>query len=828
VEQQERFGARLRRYRESAGYSQEELAERAGLSANAISALERGERKRPYPDTLRRLAEALGLSAEARSGLASALHPSGDDPPAPVSATLPSPGTSDALPGDVTPLIGREHEADVVRHLLTHSEGRLLTLTGPGGVGKTRLALHVARIVSDHYPEGVVWVELAPLVAPELVLPTIARSLGLQEGLSADLTDTLHTYLRGRHTLVVLDNFEHVLEAAAGVAELLRVCHDLTLLVTSRAPLNIRGEQEYMVPPLELPITGHEQEPAEVARVPSVQLFVWQARQKDPAFALTRDNAAEVAAICRRLDGVPLALELAAARVKLLGTAELLARLDRALPVLTGGARDLPTRQRTMEAAITWSYDLLGSHEQALFRRLSVFAGGWMLEAAEAIATAPGDVEIDALDGMAVLVNHSLVRQVERPDGARRFTMLETFRQFGRARLDETRETAVVQRAHLEWYLALAETAETGLVRGEQVTWLARLDAEHDNLRAALGAGLETGDEAGLRLAGALWRFWWWHGHFTEGRAWLEQILARRPWPVSGWRAKALMAAGILAREQGEFAHAVAHLEASLAIRRELEDRVGIAQSLNNLGLVASYQGDFAQAIERYDEALGLYRELGDPLGIANVTNNLGIVAREQGEFARAAELYTESLASFRALGERRGVANTLHNLARVTRDRGDLARAVELYEESLAIERELGARLSIAMTLNHLGNVAREQGNTTRAVELYEESLVIRAEFGDRLGCVKVIEDIAALAVTSGYAGRAVRLYGAAAAERAARGTPVAPADRERYEHILAQARRELPADVDQERRDAGQAASLEQAVEEALAFLREAATPR
>lgn len=721
--QQGRFAQLLRHYREAAGYSQETLAERAGLSSNAISALERGERKRPYPDTIRRLADALELDQHARQALTSSVLRSRAETRPEKNAPAPSAASESPLPGEPTPLIGREREVHVVRQLLAHADTRLLTLTGPGGVGKTRLALHVMRLIRDRYADGVVWAELAPIGDPELVIPAISPAVGLEETLGPGTAAALHGALRNRTTLLVLDNFEHVLDAAPAIASLLMACQNLTILVTSRAPLNIRGEQEYSVPPLELPPARPSQATPELQTIPSVQLFTWQIRQKDPAFELIERNAPIVAAICRRLDGVPLALELAAARVKLLGLRELLTRLDRALPVLTGGSRDLPARQQTMEGAIRWSYELLNLSEQSLFRRLAIFAGGWTLEAAEEVVNTSGDIHLDVLDGMAILLDHSLIRQVGLPGDTPRYSMLETLRQFGIERLEETGEYESIQRAHLEWYASLAEKAEKSLAGPEQVFWLEQLEDELDNVRAALGTTLVDCKETRLRLAGSLWRFWWWHGHFTEGRAWLDSALAQSSGNVSATTGKALTASAILAREQGDLHQALRLAEEGLAIRRQVGDRRDIAHSLNILGLVATDQGHFAQARRFHEESLDLYRIAEDGAGIANVLNNLGILALEQQDFTRAEELYSESLRMFEEFGDLRGTTTTLHNLGRVARNMGRLVEAARFYERSMALRRHLGDKVGIAITLHNLGRVALDMGDAVRAAELFGET---------------------------------------------------------------------------------------------------------
>jgi predicted ATPase/Tfp pilus assembly protein PilF len=584
----------------------------------------------------------------------------------------------------------------------------------------------VAAAVQDVYTDGVVFVDLAALRDPALVAPTVARALGVREDGVRSVRDLLLAAVGDRKILLVLDNFEQVVEEAPLLAALVAACPHLALLVTSRMALQVRAEQRFAVQPLAVPTPDHD-DVEEVERWAGIQLFVARARAVQPDFRLHTGNVAAVAEICRRLDGLPLAIELAAARVALLPPAALLKRLERRLGVLTQGARDLPARQQTLRAAIDWSYTLLTAEEQALFRRVSVCSGGGTLAAVEAICDPDG--RLDAIGSIVSLIDKSLLRTARADEP--RVEMLETLREYAGERLIEAGEATELRRAHAAHYLVLAEAAEPELRGAAQAQWLARLAGDHDNLRAALDWALQQGEaELGWRLGAALWRFWYMQGRIGEGRDWLTRLLrladsdGRTDLTLA--RARVLGGAGVFAELQGEYRAARELHEESLAIRQQHGDTWGVADGLDDLGVVADSQGDFSRATALYEQSVALFRALGDAWGTALVLSNMGYLAREQGDYARAAALHEQSLALFREVGDGRNIAFTLNNLGEVVCDRGEYARARALCEESLALRKGLGDTWGIAISIASLGRVAHTQGAHAQATAMYEESLAL------------------------------------------------------------------------------------------------------
>jgi non-specific serine/threonine protein kinase len=745
--------------------------------------------------------------------------------PAPVAPLPPEDSAIHNLPVAVTSFVGREQEIAEIKRML--SSARLVTLSGPGGCGKTRLGLEVARDVLVNFADGVWLVDLAALGDAALVPQAVATVLGVREKPGRPLTETLTDYLRVRQLLLVLDNCERVVEACATLVDAwLRACPDLRVLATSREILRLSGEREFLVPPLALPDPHQPVRVDVISRCEAIDLFVQRAQAVKRNFTLDDANASVVIDICARLDGLPLAIELAAARIKLLSPQAILARLENRFTFLRSDARDLPARQQTLQATIDWSYDLLDTNEKVLFRRLAVFKGGRTLEAVETVCnpakTSDGiaPLQIDVLDGLESLLDQSLLQQEAGLDEEPRFMMLVTIHEYAAERLEESGEAKTLRRRHAAYFLELAEEAEPALTGPDQVMWLNRLETEHNNLRAVLRWAIESqAAETGLRLAGALRQFWSVRGYYSEGRDWLARLLALAgPSERTTVRAKALLGAGALAYHQGDYASVRTFWEESLAIQRELQDRQGVANLLNNLGVVTQVQGDYAAACALFEESLAIFRELGDRRSIANSLNSLGIVARNQGDLTAARALFEENLAIFRELGDKRSIANSLNSLGIVARNQGDLTAARALFEESLAIRQELGDKQGVANLLNNLGLVAENQGDYMLARSLLRESLMTLRELGDRLNIAKLLESLASLATVQAQPQDALRLAGAAAALRESIGAPLSPADRIELERHLETARRASGEEASAQALADGRAMTLEQAIEYAL----------
>jgi predicted ATPase/DNA-binding XRE family transcriptional regulator len=806
------FGAWLKRRRTQLGLTQDELARRVGYSVSLLQKVEAGQR-RPARQLAERLAAALALPSDALDAL---LERARD--PRPAQRPLHN------LPAPLTSFIDRADDMATLRSLL--AAGRLITLSGPGGVGKTRLALNLAADLLPDTVDGVRLVELASIVDPALVPQAVAAALGLREGTSRPLIDTLAAHLRARRLLLLLDNCEHLLEACAQLAAtLLHAAPELRIVATSREPLGITGETIFRVPPLS---ESH-----------AVALFTERARAVRPEFALSTANRASVTNLCRRLDGLPLAIELAAARVRLLSPTQILAHLERDGDALASADRTAPPRHRSLRALLDWSYGLLTPAEQSLLQRLAVFSGGWTVDAAAAVVGSQAHevgvtpVTLEAagdratLDGLTVLLDKSLIQRVDRSDDAPRFAMLETIRQYAQEQLVASGDEERVRRWHAVYFLALAESAEAELWGSRQAAWLWRLDAEHDNLRGALhhelaaarrGAG-EAAERA-LRLASALEWFWRTRGLWNEGRTWLMRGLAVRHLVAPVVRARALALAGIIATEQYDFDVAAPLLEESAALYRACGDTSGLGWVMLALGTMAHHRGAYAEARNRTAESVALFRASDDGRGVIMGVSLLGEIALEQGELAAATEQFTEALAVHdKGVTDNRWARGwIIHWQARVAHAAGDLPRLAALLEESGQLFQESRSHNGVSQTQYLLGCLMRSRGDLVRAERALHASLAAHRDTSNHRHVANCLDELAALAAAHGRAERAARLFGAAEALREAGRTLLPPVYRPAYLREVTAACSLLDVEDWTAAWTAGRGRSREQAIDEAL----------
>ncbi|MEO8286037.1 MAG: tetratricopeptide repeat protein [Chloroflexota bacterium] len=839
------FGQWVRQKRIGHDLTQESLAMRIGCAFETIRKIESG-RRRPSRQLAILLARELGASEEELPALVELARAENDDAghdAAALDSSTSHNGSEEqlavALPAVRTTFIGREQEVETVSKLLTSKGKRLVTLIGPPGIGKTRLALQVAVLLSGHSNQQVIFVPMSPVSDASQVGPAIAQALGAKEVIGQSVFDTLTEQLKHRDLLLLLDNFEQIVDAARLVGDLLTECPLLKVLVTSRTALQVYGEQQFQVPSLSMPEQDKfEQGLSDVQEYESVQLFVQRAQAVATDFALTGDNAPIIAQICSHLDGLPLAIELAAARCRVLSPQAILTRLQSALSLLTKGSQDLPARQQTLRGAIDWSYELMNAEEKAQFSRMSVFVGGVTLEAIEEICSLPGEDSSETLGLVTALVEKSMLRVATDSEGENRFWMLWTLREYARERLVAGGEEESIKRRHARYYLNLAETAESHLKGPQRDIWLRRLTADANNLRAALNWCLdEQSDdkEIGIRLAGALHWFWYFNGSISEGRDCLEraiEIAEQQPATGREWlaaKAKVLNAAGRLALIQDDYTHILPRLQEAVTIWRELDDKRNLAYSLTNLGIAIAarkrdtasggYQlveegvnlfreigdkwglayaldfradailvtgGEEEDALRSKEESLMYYRELGDSWGMASLTSELGYLAVRRGDYDKARATLEEAVEMSHQVGDKVYMAHSTRSLGDVEWQAGNYERATALYKESLSISRQLGDKLGEANALRNLGHLAMDRNELREAEEQYRQGLKLVRGLGNEQTVALFVDALAGVEAVRGDAPRAVKLLGLAGAMREAHHGIVPPPDDRQYRRTL------------------------------------------
>ena len=806
------FGNQLRRLRLARGLTQESLAEKAGLSPRAIGALEQGERRAAHRDTIRLLAEALGLPPQDRERLEMAA--ASQRKRQPRQHTLP-PSPRHNLPAPLSSFVGREREVREVRRLL--GQTRLLTLTGTGGAGKTRLAMEVAGGLVGEYPEGVWLIELASIARAELVPGAVAATVGVREQSGVPLIDTLGAFLSPKQLLLLLDNCEHVIDAVAELTrDLLVRCPGVRVLATSREALRIAGETRWTVPTLSVPGPAPSYSVASLSGYEAVSLFTERATARQPSFRIDSSNATAVVEVCRRMDGLPLAVELAAARVDVLTPMQIAERLRDFSHLLTGGERGSSPRQRTLEATLEWSYDLLTAPERQLFAQLSVFSGGWTLESAGAVACTGGEAE-EVFELLARLVEKSLVTTVE-VNGEMRYGLLEPVRRYAAQKLEESGEAEAMRRRHAEYYLELSEKVEPELDGPQQAEWLDRLETDRDNLRTALEWALREDSELAARLCSALWLYWYDHGHILEGRRWMESVVARsKSLPVSV-RIKLLNTTGDLAWSQADYGRAAQLLEEALGLARKGGNRRDMTLSLNHLGNVAIYKGEYERAIRLLEESLVLEREARDRRGIAASLTSLGSAVLYMGDCERAMQLLEESLSIEQQDGNLRGIAAALTALGNVTLSMAEVERATQLLEKSLVLKRRVGNKRGTAVSLNSLARVSLHQGDAQKAEQLLYEGLALAWQLGDQHTVATSLELLCQVATARRETEQATLLGGAAEALRKRLSFLITPIDSPHHDRCVRELRSRMGITMFDNAWQTGRATALDEVVASAL----------
>jgi predicted ATPase/transcriptional regulator with XRE-family HTH domain len=841
----------LKQRRRALDLRQEDLAERIGCSASTIRKFELGER-RPSRQIAELLVASLGVSPEERPAFISFARGQGSVPEPGSSVAAPVAAHATNLPISLTSLIGREREIEAIHRLIVPAKVRLLTLTGPPGIGKSSLSLQVAHDVLDSFGDGVYFAGLASIAEPDLVTITIAHALGVQQKAGESLLRSIQQAFGGKKILLLLDNFEQILDASPAVLELLGACPHLQILVTSREALHVQGERQFQVPVL---VTADPQHlpPLDVMRdIPAVALFIERAQEVKPDFVLSEQNAGAVAAVCARLDGLPLAIELAAARIRLFSPHEMQARLqdegrESRLTLLTGGPRNLPARHHTLRTAIGWSYILLSEGEQILFARLGVFVGGCTLAAAAAICNpkdiAQAQAESDVSKGpgreqtpvyateekLESLLDKNLVKREEgvavanergeETGGESRFSMLELIREYSLERLRTSEEEEDIRRLHAEYYLTFAEVADVELRRANSILWLDKVGQEHDNIRAALRWLLNSGNATlAVQLTGAMYNFWFLRAHFSEGRRWLMEALAAGGDAPELLRARALSALGSLAQQEDDHKEATAWFEESLALYRKAVDKAGIMKVLKYMAFTAMNLGDQERAIALGKEGLALGFDPVLRLESIRLSYTAGGAALFQGDFVQAEEFITKAVALSREEGVEEYLAAGLNIMGLIAHYQGDYARAQAFYDQSLSIARRLGYQHHLVELTLNMADLALIQGDTVRAAPLVAEGLRVGVEIGSKRGIAEGLEGLAWLVGTTGQPERAARLFGAAEALRELASLPLPAFARAADECSVSTVRVQMDEEAFTKAWAEGRAMSMEQAVEYAL----------